>query len=125
MIFYFSATGNCKMIAETISKKTGEKTVAIKDCMQNNDFSFECGEGETIGFVTPTYFWGLPSVVSDFVKFLDIKHTETFTHIRYRLTEQPRGNRQNSLPTYYAKKAFRYPPHTPLKPSIPGFLCII
>lgn len=76
MIFYFSATGNCKMIAETISKKTGDKIVAIKDCMQNKDFSFDCGECETIGFVTPTYFWGLPSVVSDFVKYLDIRHTE-------------------------------------------------
>ena len=31
MIFYFSATGNCKNVAQVIAERTGERTVAIAD----------------------------------------------------------------------------------------------
>lgn len=76
MIFYFSATGNCKMIGEIISQSTGEKIISIKECMQNKNFDFECEENETIGFISPTYFWGLPSIVVDFINSLNIKHKD-------------------------------------------------
>ena len=41
MIFYFSATGNSKYVAEKISGQTGEKIISIVDCLKNNNFDFE------------------------------------------------------------------------------------
>lgn len=31
MIFYFSATGNCKNVAQILAERTGERAVAIAD----------------------------------------------------------------------------------------------
>lgn len=36
-------------------------------CLNGGTMAFTVGEGERIGFVTPTYFWGLPTVVLDFL----------------------------------------------------------
>lgn len=78
MIFYFSATGNCKMIANRIAEKTGEKTISIAEQMKafDGDHVFDCDENEKIGFIVPTYFWGVPSIVKDFVKGLAIKNAD-------------------------------------------------
>lgn len=67
MIFYFSATGNCKYVAKQLSSNTGEIIVSMSECLKNNLFTFDIPENENIGFVTPTYFWGLPIIVNDFL----------------------------------------------------------
>lgn len=73
MIFYFSATGNSQCVAEIIARKTSEKAYSIAQCRNNGHFSFASSNpGERIGFVTPVYFWGLPSPVVDFVEQLKI-----------------------------------------------------
>lgn len=72
MIFYFSATGNCRMVAKIIANNTHEETISITDCMKQNRFDFSINKGENIGFVTPTYYWGLPSIVVDFVNRLTL-----------------------------------------------------
>lgn len=61
MILYFSATGNCKYVAERIAEATNDKAVSI--------LSEEAKiQGEVCcGIVTPTYAWGIPSVVEDFL----------------------------------------------------------
>ncbi len=69
MILYFSATGNCRFVAETIAKKTSDKAVSI----QSAGSEIVLNDGENLGFVTPTYFWRLPSIVEDFLKNLKIK----------------------------------------------------
>lgn len=74
MIFYFSATGNTKYVAERISKEIGEKVVSIAECFENNKFSFEIKDKEAIGFITPTYFWGLPSIVREFLDKVELKN---------------------------------------------------
>lgn len=71
MIFYFSATGNSKCVADKIAERTGTKTVSITDCLKNKSFDFE--SNEIVGFVTPTYSWGLPVTVIDFIKNLNLK----------------------------------------------------
>ena len=38
---------------------------AIEDCIAENNYSFK---DKQIGIINPTYFWGLPSIVSDFLK---------------------------------------------------------
>ncbi len=74
MIFYFSATGNNKYVAERIAGSANDKVVSITQSVKNCEFDFEVQENENIGFVTPTYFGGLPTVVVDFIKRLKIKN---------------------------------------------------
>jgi Pyruvate/2-oxoacid:ferredoxin oxidoreductase delta subunit/flavodoxin len=67
MIFYFSATGNSKYVASQITSQTNEDIISITDCIKNNQFIFDVKPDERIGFITPTYFWGLPLIVNDFL----------------------------------------------------------
>lgn len=76
MVFYFSATGNCRMIAEIIAERTGERAISIADCLREGDFSFAAERDERVGFVTPTYFWGLPDAVLNFLDDLSLSLPE-------------------------------------------------
>lgn len=73
MIFYFSATGNSKYVALKIAAETKEEPLAITGCIKNQEFTFEVKGNEKIGFVTPTYFWGLPSIVCEFFERLELQ----------------------------------------------------
>ena len=71
MIFYFSATGNSKYVADRIAAATGDKTISITDCCKSDSFSF--GEADkTVGVVSPTYAWGLPVIVREFLQKLTL-----------------------------------------------------
>ena len=76
MIFYFSATGNCKNVAQILAERTGERAVAIADELIRDEhgdsgfFSYDLAASERIGFVTPVYFWVLPRTTEAFVKRL-------------------------------------------------------
>lgn len=72
MIFYFSATGNCKYVADRIAAATGDKTVSIADCRKNNRFSFNESD-KTAGIVSPTYAWGLPILVREFLEKMTLR----------------------------------------------------
>ena len=65
MILYFSATGNCKYVASRLAQSTGQDALSIVDCIREGRYSFE---DDTIGIIAPTYFWGLPSIVEDFLR---------------------------------------------------------
>lgn len=73
MIFYFSATGNSKHVAEYLAKKTGDRVYSISECVQKMHFDFKLKKGERLGFVYPIYYWGLPSVVDEFLKSLCVE----------------------------------------------------
>lgn len=64
MILYFSATENCKYVATRLAQDGGQEMRSIVDCMRDGRYAFE---GESIGIVSPTYFWGLPVVVREFL----------------------------------------------------------
>ena len=68
MIFYFSATGNCKYVADRVAAATGERCISVTACMQTQQLAFVPAEGEAVGVVTPVYFWGLPSIVKEFLQ---------------------------------------------------------
>ncbi len=72
MILYFSATGNSKYVAARIAEVIHDEIRAITDCIADNSFIFK---DDRIGIVTPTYFWGLPSIVNDFLKNVEF-HTD-------------------------------------------------
>ena len=79
MIFYFSATGNCKHVASEISRVTGERMISITECMEAGEFTFSLnseGKDAMLGLVVPTYAWGLPTIVCDFLKRLEISYGE-------------------------------------------------
>ena len=61
-IIYFSATGNSKYVATRLAK---DKLLFIPDLIKDDMLEFD---DDVIGIVSPTYFWGLPSIVRDFLE---------------------------------------------------------
>ena len=74
MIFYFSGTGNSKYVAQKMAQNLNEKLVSISDCLKKQEFSFTIDNNEQVGFVFPTYFYGVPSIIADFVGKLEFKN---------------------------------------------------
>ena len=72
MIFYFSATGNCKYVADRAAAVTGDECVSIAECMKARKFAFTPGKDESVGIISPVYFWGLPVIVSEFLEKLEL-----------------------------------------------------
>ena len=68
MILYFSATGNDKYVAKEISKKTGDELVPLRDLIRWDEYEINVSSGENFGVVMPTYFYGLPSILLDFLE---------------------------------------------------------
>lgn len=68
MIIFFSATGNCRYVASEIAKATEDYIVSILDI----DGEICLRQGENLGIVTPTYYWGLPSIVNEFFEGIRI-----------------------------------------------------
>jgi len=60
MIYCFSGTGNSKWVAERIADELGDKIEMIPTSQGSDD--------KCIGIVTPTYAWGVPGPVADFLK---------------------------------------------------------
>lgn len=73
MIFYFSATGNCKHVALRIASEIKDEPIAISDCVKKQEFLFEVEDQEKIGFVIPVYFWGLPSIACEFLEKMKLR----------------------------------------------------
>lgn len=76
-------------VAEKIAKELNEQMISIADCCLNDNFIFELHKEKYIGFITPTYFLGLPTVVNEFLEKLVLNKTEnayTFTVSTYGTT---------------------------------------
>ena len=71
MIFYFTATGNSKFIAERIAAQTGDRLVDIAECVRAGNYSYDLADDEALGFVVPVYFYGIPIIVGDFLRKLN------------------------------------------------------
>ena len=72
MIFYFSATGNSKHVAEVIGQALNEE---ICDLLVFERDSYTLSEHECLGIVSPTYSWELPSVTREFLKRVRFERT--------------------------------------------------
>ena len=51
MLLYFSATGNCKYVAQRLAAAYNEKAISILDCLHQEQYDFS---ESTIGIVFPT-----------------------------------------------------------------------
>ncbi len=69
MILFFSATGNSRYLSERIAVATDDEIISIEDCIKKREYSFNVN-GKTVGIVTPTYAWGLPLIVMNFLEKL-------------------------------------------------------
>lgn len=69
MILYFTATGNCKYVAECIGKDTNDR---IMEFMQAPE-TIVLEESENLGIVAPTYHWDIPSIVKNYMSKMYIE----------------------------------------------------
>ncbi len=72
MIIYFSGTGNCEFIAKKIAYDVGDNAISMTEI--NGDVNLN--SGESLGIVVPTYFWGLPVYVDDFLRMVNFNNAE-------------------------------------------------
>lgn len=94
MIVYFSATGNSKFVAQRIAESIGSTAVSIFDLPATGDISIS-------GIVTPTYAWGIPSVIEDFLKSRKI--TKNGDYLFYVATYGTTSGQSG----YFANRALR------------------
>lgn len=64
-IYFFTGTGNSLKVAEDISKVLPDSELVAIHRGMNTEIPRDF---ERIGFVFPVYFWGLPSMVADFLR---------------------------------------------------------
>lgn len=79
MIFYFTGTGNSWYAAKKVLKE-GEEMINMTECLQKKNLSFTIPQEESLGFVFPVYFGGLPAVVQQFLKRVSLTGTDTYTY---------------------------------------------
>lgn len=96
MILYFSATGNCKYVATRIAQSIKQEIVCIVDCINRSKYTFE---DEMIGIISPTYDWGLPSIVREFLEKASFQTKYLYFIATYGTTPGASG--------YMANKAIR------------------
>ncbi len=61
MILYFSATGNCKYVAQQIALAVNDDAVSILDTAASD-------ASAVTGIISPAYAWGIPSIVENYLK---------------------------------------------------------
>lgn len=66
MIFCFSATGNGLDISNRLAQSLDDVIYDIVDELEG-DCSYHIEEGGKVGIVSPTYFFGLPTIVEEFI----------------------------------------------------------
>lgn len=73
MILYFSATGNCKYVAERIAMDLQEEAVSIEGTQDEFSVLLDISGEKMLGIVTPTYAWELPIIVREYLEKLILK----------------------------------------------------
>lgn len=74
LIFTFSATGNSLHVANRVAQAMPTAQVFEMDkCLQQGQLNFRLvGTDVSIGFIFPVYFWGLPTLVRQFIEQLTL-----------------------------------------------------
>ena len=76
MIFYFTGTGNSKYVAQKIAESEQDRLCSIAQAVREGNYTYQISEEESIGFVLPVYFGGLPSVIREFVEKVKLEGAE-------------------------------------------------
>ena len=86
MIFYFTGTGNSLYVAKKLQKVDGGKLIDMAQALKDKNFNYKVNNGEKVGIVFPVYFWGLPTIVSEFIsqlKLIRVKNPFIYTVMTY------------------------------------------
>lgn len=67
MIFYFSGTGNSEYIAKKLSEQIQDEVVSINGAMKKEEHGHYHSVNPLV-FVSPTYAWQLPRVVTEYIR---------------------------------------------------------
>lgn len=78
MIYYFSATGNNQYVARQVAEHIGDEIKSISECMDEKDYSLCTSDRRHIGFVVPTYAWGLPDIVKRFFSKVSLHNKKAY-----------------------------------------------
>lgn len=73
MILYFSATGNTLHVAKQLAKE-GERLISIPEAVDKEIYAYDVEAGETVGILSPTYNWTIPSIVQEFLQKLKLHY---------------------------------------------------
>ena len=73
IIYYFSGTGNCLAVAKTIAAQISNCEIISMSSYDHYNLEHEY---ESIGFIYPVYFQGLPLKVENFVSKLNLPDNE-------------------------------------------------
>jgi len=65
VVFFFSGTGNTLKLAKEIAARLSDAKLYP---MARTELSIVPADAESVGFVYPTYFWGMPAAVKRFVQ---------------------------------------------------------
>lgn len=98
MIFYFSATGNSKHVADRILND-GEQLVRMDKALKDGELSYDITDGR-IGIVTPTYCWTMPSITDEFLRKVKLSFENrpyVFYIATYGTTTGANGQMANTL----------------------------
>ncbi len=68
MVVYFTGTGNSRFVAERIAMQTGDKIVSMKEYFDVDSLN----STQPFVFVVPIYAWGLPMVVMNYIKNVEL-----------------------------------------------------
>ena len=79
MIFYFSGTGNTRLVALRLGELLGERVVEM-DVRGDAAPAFTLGEGERVVWCFPIYSWGVPPVVARFIGRVALSGAEGARH---------------------------------------------
>jgi ferredoxin len=71
IVFFFSGTGNSLKVAKDISKELENCEIVSMAKSPNLTKQYD-----SIGFVYPTYFWGLPKKVIEFIKNINLENNK-------------------------------------------------
>jgi ferredoxin len=92
IIYYFSGTGNSLHLAIELSRRLPDcQVVSIAKVLNQSSVM---PEAESVGIVSPVYFWGLPSIVAEFAKKAD------FSKAGYRFAVLTSGGMAGRAMTY-------------------------
>ncbi|MDR0334448.1 MAG: EFR1 family ferrodoxin [Methanomassiliicoccaceae archaeon] len=72
MILYFSGTGNSRYVAERLGVMLDLPVVPVTDY---KDSKIDAS-GRPVGIVCPVYFWGIPTLISEFIKKTEFQNFE-------------------------------------------------
>ncbi len=71
-IYYFSATGNSLQVAKTMA------AIQEAELLSMPGHRGDVCNSKAIGFVFPTYFWGVPRTVAEFIRALRIQEEQPY-----------------------------------------------